>query len=180
MVRSWLLGLAGLALLSCHSPGQYGHSRVYAPLSAETDALEKTKEYDPVMVQRKPEDFKGKPLSFFGVVLSRTEGAGGTARLKLSLRTLEPRNLCESKDEDSCRVTVSDREHAVAHALVKLSEDDNIGKLSVGTGSLVRIVGQIGDEVDPNDGAPVLRASYYRHWPRNFYVTTASRAHMLR
>ena len=180
MSRCWFILSLGLVLGACHSPGKYGHSRVYSPLSAEEDALAKTKEYDPVMVQRKPEDFKGKSLNFFGVVLSRSEGAGGTARLKLSVRTLAKRNLCETKDEDSCRVTVSDREHAVAHALVKLSEEDDIGKRSVGVGSLVRVVGQIGDEVDPNDGAPVLRASYYRHWPRNFYVTTAARAHMLR
>ena len=29
-------------------------------------------------------------------------------------------------------------------------------------------------------GAPVLRAAYYRHWPRNFFVTTADASHMQR
>ncbi|MEZ4220722.1 MAG: hypothetical protein R3B13_07305 [Polyangiaceae bacterium] len=180
MRRTGLWVTAAACAAACHSPGQYGHARVYAPLSEEQDATAGAKEYDPVMVQRKPEDFKGKTLTFFGVVLSRSEGRGGTARLRLSVRSLEPRNLCESKDEDSCRVTVGDREHAVAHALVKLSADDDIGKLSVGPGSLVRVVGELVDEVDNNDGGAVLKATYYRHWPRNYYVTTADRPLMRR
>jgi hypothetical protein len=47
-------------------------------------------------------------------------------------------------------------------------------------GALVRVIGKLNDDVDKNDGAPVLVANYYRHWPRNYFVTTASRDHMLR
>jgi hypothetical protein len=69
---------------------------------------------------------------------------------------------------------VGEREQALVHAHVKLESEDDIGRKSVGAGSLLRVIGVIGDEVDPNDGAPVLRATYYRHWPRSFYLTAAS------
>lgn len=177
---SCLLCLTAGIAIACHSPGQYGHSRVYSPLDEESTAVQAAREYDPVMAERRPEAWKGKPVTLFGVVKSRVEGPGGAADLTLSVRTLEPRNLCESSDEDTCRVTVSDREHAVVHALVKLQGEDDIGKLSVGAGSLLRIVGRVRDEVSSADGTPVVGVSYYRHWPRGYFVTTAARAHMLR
>lgn len=167
---------AGLA--GCHSPGQYGHARAYAPLSEEEGAVKGAKEYDPVMAQRAPADWKGKAVSLFGVVKARHPGPGGNADLTLSVRTLEPRNLCDTADEDTCRVTVGDREHAVVHAFVKLSGDDDIGQKSVGAGSLVRVIGTLSDSVDPDDGAQVLSVKYLRHWPRDFYVTSADRSHM--
>jgi hypothetical protein len=171
-----------LALLAsaCHSAGQYGFARTYEPLGSEEDAQKGVKDYDPVMAQRAPDDWKGKSVSVFGVVKVRNPGPGGTSDITLSVRTLEPRNLCDTADEDSCRVTVSDREHAVVHALVKLEDEDDIGKNSVGPGSLLRIIGPIRDTVDSSDGTSVIRATYHRHWPRNFYVTTADRAHMRR
>ncbi len=179
MRRTWILAGA-LLLAACHSAGQYGHARSYVPLSDEATAAESAKNYDPIMVQRMPSQWKGKPVSVFGVVKSRVDGDGGAASLTLSVRTLEPRNLCETEDEDSCRVTVSDHEHAVVHALVKLRSGDDIGRYSVGPGSLLRVIGVIGDDVDPNDGTPVIRARYYRHWPRDFYLTTAARSEFRR
>ncbi|MBX3182975.1 MAG: hypothetical protein KIT72_17715 [Polyangiaceae bacterium] len=167
------------SMLGCSSAGPYGHSRVYSPLAAERAALEGAVEYDPVMATRNPEAWQGKPISLFGVVVSRDAGSGGTSQLKLSLRTLEPRNLCEEEAEDSCRVTVSDREHAVVHAHVALSGDDDLGRYSVGGGSLVRLVGELTDDFS-EDGTPLFRATYYRHWPRGFYVTTADRGRMRR
>jgi hypothetical protein len=59
------------------------------------------------------------------------------------------------------------------HALVRLRPEDDVGEKSVGVGSLVRIVGQLGEDVDSNDGAPIVRSTFYRHWPRYYYVTTA-------
>ena len=177
------LRLSALALLvaSCSSAGPYGHSPVYSPLDEEKAAIAGATDYDPVMAKRSPEQWKGKTVSLFGVVANRTPGAGGNTELKLSVRTLEPRNLCDSTDEDSCRVTVSSREHAVAHALLHLSSaEDDIGEHSIGLSSLVRVVGTLSDEVDPSDGEPVIRAKYYRHWPRAYYVTTADRGTMLR
>jgi hypothetical protein len=111
-------------------------------------------------------------VALFGVVTSRAPGPGGAAYLTLSVRKLEPRNLCSNaNDEDTCRVTVSDRDFGVVHALVQLRGTDDMGEKSVGVGSLVRVAGVFGEDVDPADGAPVLRATFYRHWPRYYFVT---------
>jgi hypothetical protein len=174
------LCVLALFVCGCHSAGQYGFARTYEPNGDEEDAQKGVKDYDPVMVQRAPDDWKGKSVSVFGVVKVRNPGPGGTSDITLSVRTLEPRNLCDTSDEDTCRVTVSDREHAIVHTLVTLEDDDDIGKNSVGPGSLMRVIGTIRDTVDPSDGSPVIRSSFHRHWPRNFYVTTADREHMRR
>ncbi len=169
-----------LLLAGCHGAGPYGYSRTYSALDAEEAAAEGARDYDPVMSQRDKTDWKKGKVSLFGIVGTRSDGPNGTAYLKLSVRTLEERNLCEEADEDTCRVTVSEHEHAVIHARVKLSPEDDIGARSVSHGSLVRIIGKLTDDVDPDDGSAVLVASYYRHWPQKFYVTTASRADMPR
>ncbi len=169
-----------LVLVACHSAGPYGFSRTYQPLSAESTAADGAREYDPVMAARDKEEWKKTPISLYGVVKTRTQAKDGSAYLTLSMRTLSERNLCDDFDEDTCRVTVSEHEHAVVHATLKLAGDDDIGPNSIGRGSLVRVIGKLTDEVDPDDGAPVLRASYYRHWPRNFFVTTADANHMQR
>jgi len=168
-----LLPLITLLCLGCHSAGPYGFARAYQPLSAEEGASEGAREFDPVMAERDKEDWKKGTISLFGVVKARTSAKGGGAYLTLSMRTLSPRNLCDDFDEDTCRVTVSEHEHATVHAVVKLTSEDEVGEHSVGKGSLVRVIGKLTDEVDPDDGASVLRVSYYRHWPRHFYVTTA-------
>jgi len=162
-----------LSLLGCHSAGPYGYARNYQPLSAEKSALEGAREFDPVMAERDKEAWKKSTISLFGVVKARTTAKSGGAYLTLSMRTLSPRNLCDDFDEDTCRVTVSEHEHATLHAIVKLASEDEVGEHSLGRGSLVRVFGKLTDEVDPDDGASVVRVSYYRHWPRHFYVTTA-------
>lgn len=172
--------LFSLALVACGTGGQYGHSPLYAPFGDEGSASAGVTDYDPVMAKRSPEKWRGKTVSVFGIVLSRSAGSGGNASVKLSVRTLEPRNLCESSDDDSCRVTVSEHEHAIVHALLRLSSEDDIGAHSVGPRSLVRVIGTVTDEVDQSDGEPVLKAKFYRHWPRDFYVTTADRSYMRR
>jgi hypothetical protein len=170
--------LVSLVALSCGSGGQYGHSQTYSPLGDEESAASGSVDYDPVMAKRSPEKWKGKSVSAFGVVVQRGSGPGGANEVKLSLRTLETRNLCESSDEDTCRVTVSDREHAVVHAMLHLKAEDDLGEHSMGPGSLVRVIGSVADAVDASDGEPVLQAKYYRHWPRGFYVTNADRKFM--
>lgn len=170
----------GLFAIACGSAGQYGHSKTYSSLGEEESAAAGVKDYDPVMAKRSPEKWKGLSVSAFGIVVSRNSGPGGASEVKLSLRNLEPRNLCESTDEDTCRVTVSEHEHAIVHAMLHLSAEDDLGEHSLGPGSLVRVIGVVADAVDPSDGEPVLQAKYYRHWPRGFYVTTAERKYMLR
>src|SRR5688500_14671941 len=157
--RLLVLGFAGLT--ACSSAGPYGFSRSYSPLDAEEDAAEGAKEYDPVMAQRDKAEWKKTKVSLFGIVNKRAEGPGGTAYLTLSVRTLEVRNLCEDLDEATCRVTVGEREFAIVHAVLKLSPSDNIGDKSLNRGSLVRVVGKLTDDVDPEDGTPVLKADYY-------------------
>jgi hypothetical protein len=180
MLERLFFGLAGLVLCACSSAGPYGYSRAYSALDEEEDAVENATEYDPVMAQRERDTWKQKQVMLFGLVTSRKEGAGGAAYLTLSMRTLAERNLCDDFDEETCRVTVSDREHAVVHALAKLKGDDQIGKLSVGPGSLVRVVGKLSDNVDNVDGLAVVEVQYYRHWPRDYFVTTAASSHMRR
>src|SRR5690349_2443860 len=102
-MRSYAVAaLLSLASLGCSSAGPYGYSRDYSPLSAEEDAVEDAREYDPVMVQRDPDDWKKSKVMLFGVVRSRSEGPGGTAYLSLGMRSLAARNLCDDFEEDTC------------------------------------------------------------------------------
>jgi hypothetical protein len=73
---------------------------------------------------------------------------------------------------------VSDRDFGVVHATVALRHEDDVGEHSLGAGSLVRVIGLLAQDSDPSDGNLVLRASYYRHWPRYFFVTRSSAATM--
>lgn len=172
-----LAALIGL-VAACHSPGLYGHAANYAPTDDEARALTSSREYDPVMYTRQPDEWKRSTVSLFGVVESRVPGQGGAALLKLGVRRLEPRNLCENeKDEDTCRVTVSDKPFGVVYALALLKGDDDTGPRAVGPNSLLRIIGTIGQEAGP-DGAPVVHATYARHWPAYGYVTKAAASDM--
>jgi hypothetical protein len=159
----------GLGPLSCRSAGPYGYSRTYSSTSDEAHAVAGKTELDPRAISRAP-DQRSRAFWAFGVVTHRSPGLGGAAYVALSLRALQPQNRCESRDEDTCRVTVSDRETGRAHALVTLSADDDLGERSVGLGSLLRVVGTIAEDVDPSDGSAIVRASFYRHWPRGFYA----------
>jgi len=147
---------------------------------AEANAVDGNKEYDSLLAERSIDKLKGRSVWLFGVVTNRGAGPGGAAYVALSLRSLQQRNLCESDDEDTCRVTVSEREMGRAHALLALAAEDDMGQDSVGLGSLLRIAGTVTQDLDPNDGTPVLRASYYRHWPRGSYVTTKAASLMKR
>jgi hypothetical protein len=166
---------AALLMLGCHGAGPYGHAPKYAELDDETVAAAGAREYDPVMVQRQPDEWRAGKVALFGVVENRTAGPNGQALLKLGVRRLEVRNLCDNADDDdSCRVTVSDKDFGIVWALVQLHGGDDVGPHSIGMRSLVRVVGKIGQDVSPADGSPVVRATYYRHWPPYFYVTRAS------
>ena len=173
-MRPALLALLFL-LVGCRSAGPYGYAPSYAPTSDEETAEAGAKPYDPVMYAREPDAWRTSKVVLFGLVTSRAPGPGGAAYLTLSVRKLETRNLCSNaNDEDTCRVTVSDRDFGVVHALARMRPEDDMGEHSVGIGSLVRVVGTFGQDVDANDGAPVMRATFYRHWPRYFFVTRAS------
>ncbi len=162
-------------LPACRSAGPYGYAVNYVATSDEAKAGEGAREYDPVMYSREPDAWRKSKAALFGVVTGRAPGPGGAAYLTLSVRKLETRNLCSNKDdEDTCRVTVSDRDFGIVHVLAALRPEDDIGEHSTAAGSLVRAVGTFGEDVDQADGAPVLRAAFYRHWPRYFYVTRSA------
>ena len=172
------LPFACLGVLGCHTPGPYGHSPDYVAEGDEASALAGARDFDPVMYERERDEWRKTDVVLFGVVDARRPGPGGAAMLRLSVRRLEPRNLCSNaKDDDTCRVTVSDKDFGVVYALVPLRGEDDIGPRSVGLQSLVRVVGKFGQEV-ATEGAPVLHASYYRHWPSSFYATRAMAADM--
>ena len=162
-----------LFLVGCHGPGPYGHAPNYVELDEEARATAGARDYDPVMVLRQPEEWRKGTVSLFGVVDSRQAGPAGQALLRLTVRRLATRNLCDSRtDEDSCRVTVSDKDFGVVYALVTLKGDDDIGPNAARQRSLVRVVGTIAQEVSQADGTPIVHATYYRHWPSLTYVTT--------
>jgi hypothetical protein len=158
--------------------GPYGYSRTYQPLDAEAAAERGATEYDPVMAKRQPEQWQQKKVTLFGVVKARAD-KGSVAELTLSVRKLEARNACETSAEDSCRTTVGDTEFAVLRARLTLaSAADVSGPESIGFGSLVRVVGSIAapSATEPSGGPAVLDATYYRHWPRGYYRTTADKS----
>jgi hypothetical protein len=167
-----------LAASGCGGAGAYGHAPRYVELDDETSAVAGAREFDPVMAERQPDQWRRGKVSLFGVVQKREAGPGGQAKLTLGVRRLEPRNLCQNEtDDDSCRVTVSDRDFGVVWALVTLRGEDDVGPHSVGPRSLVRVVGTIGQDVSPT-GAPVVHATYCRHWPAFTYVTRARASDM--
>lgn len=179
IARALLSSAVLLALAACHGAGPYGYATSYAPTGDEEKALAGARDYDPVMFARETGPARQQPVSLFGVVSSRSVSPGGQVSLTLTVRRLEPRNLCANGDDAStCRVTVTDQDFGIVHARVSLRPEDDVGERAVGNGSLVRLVGTFGDAVDPTDGAPVLRASFYRHWPRHFYVTKSSASWM--
>jgi hypothetical protein len=177
---SLLAASLALVAVACGSAGPYGHSRVYSPLDEEASAASGSDRYDPVMARRLPLEWQAKKLELFGVVMARTEGRDGLTDLTLSVRRLAARNLCDAGEEDTCRVTVGDQELARVHALVSLKKDDAIGQKNLKPLSLVRVIGKLEDHVNKADGADVLVASYYRHWPAAEYVTEQARSYMRR
>jgi len=167
------IALSVLALaVGCGGAGVYGHSPSYAPIDEEASLVAGAREYDAKAARSQGPEESRKPVVLFGVVESRAPGPGGQALLKLSARALAPQNVCARPgDDDSCRVTVSEKDEGGVWALVRLHGDDDFGPLAVGQRSLLRIVGTIGQDVSPTDGAPVVHASFYRHFPATQYVS---------
>jgi hypothetical protein len=171
MKRGLLCVALAVGAAGCRSAGPYGHSPRYVELDEETAAVAGARQYDPVMVERQPDAWRKGKVVLFGVVESRAAGPGGQALLKLGVRRLDPQNHCDKPgDDDTCSVTVSDKDFGVVWALVSLRGDDDVGPRSVGMRSLLRLAGTIGQDVSPSDGAPVVHAAWYRHWPAFYYV----------
>lgn len=182
MPASTRICLFSLAVLgsACAGSGPYNFAREYAPLKAERDHYQKTEQqiaYEDV--QRDPNGFTKSEVGWFGVVTSYSDLSDGRQRLGLSMRTHQPRHLCGSEQESSCRVTVSDRSMGSFVMDVSLSAEEKNGKDRVWIGSLLKVYGTPTGEFD-DEGGPVVKPLYYRHFPRGTYVTTAQRAAMRR
>jgi hypothetical protein len=174
MVRSApalvLLALS-TSLLACGGGGRWGYARSYKPLSEEESALSGAKELDAPMAALKPEAWRGQKVKFFMVVTDRKQGPGGAAYLTGKTHTLNEINNCENKyDDDTCRVTIKPTGHETVHAIVRLKADDDAGALRVGTGSLVRVIGNLTEATDADDGKLVVQTAFYRQWPIGYYV----------
>lgn len=166
-----LLVVAGAVAVGCGGAGRWGHARNYVPTSEEKSNVDGARELDAPMAQLKPEQWKGAKVRFFMVVSERKPGPGGAAYLTGKVATLNEINNCENKyDEDSCRVTIKPALHETVHATVTLRAEDDVGELRVGTGTLLRVVGQLTDATDPDDGKLVVQAGWYRQWPIGYYI----------
>jgi len=173
-----LLVLSSL-VAGCGGGGAYGYARTYSALGDEGRYLERSVELSFEEVRRtRPEE---QPLiSWFGVVRAVEDAGGGRVRVSLSLRAHQERHLCRGPEEDTCRVTVSERELGTFTALFAARPEDlreGTGRLQ--TGSMLRIYGTATAEADAS-GGPVIEVEWYRHWPPGTYVTTASRGSMRR
>jgi hypothetical protein len=179
LLSSSLLSLLGLSLAACGGGGRYGYARAYEPIDGERAYMERSVDASYEEVRRaRPEEQPN--VSWFGVVLGAPEISGGTARVRLSLRAHQERHLCATENADSCRVTVTERELGTFTAQIAIRpEDASSGTDRLWQGSLVRVYGRSQGEEDAS-GDPVVVADWYRHWPRNTFVTTAMSGRMRR
>lgn len=173
-------GLAVAAILGCGGAGRYGYARTYSPLDAEASWVERANNdavYDEI--RRTPAQFQGQTLSLFGVVTG-VESTREGQRVALQVRTHQERHLCQEETEASCRVTVSERDGGPFTATLTLRPEDLQGENRVQVYSLLRVFGSVVAGQYDDRGGPVIRADYYRHWPRGEYVTTAAASAMRR
>jgi hypothetical protein len=171
-----------LALPACSGAGRYGYAQTYSPLGDEEAWVERANNdavYDEV--RRMPDSYRDQTLSFFGVVTGVDAGQGGApARIALQIRTHQARHLCEDETDRSCRVTVSARDGGPLTAVIALRPEDAAGENRVQVFSLLRVFGRLVPGEYDAQGGPVLRAEFYRHWPRGEYVTTEASSAMRR
>lgn len=164
---------------ACGASGQYGFARYYAPTSDEAHYYqgELAATYDEVRSAR-PEAYADATIGWFGVVQEREDLENGETRLILQFRAHQERHLCENQDDSSCRVTVSAINRGGFVTTLTLRPEDRTGPRQVSVGSLLKIYGRpTGDTLGEASG-PIFQTEYYRHWPRNFYVTTRSQSGM--
>lgn len=180
---AWIVGslILASALGGGCGGGRYGYARTYTYLPGEEQYARRASEeaiYDEV--RRMPDRFANRTISWFGTVTNVEARPNGDARISMQLRTHQERHLCEDETEGSCRVTVSDQAGGPFTAIVRLSPEDTTGENRVQPLSLLRVYGTLVPGEYDAEGGPILRAQYYRHWPRGQYVTTAAAANWRR
>jgi hypothetical protein len=172
------LALSAGALAACGG-GQYGFARTYSPLASEQTHFDRAEDATYQDLLRDPHRFEKTEVGWFGSVTNVAPGDGGKARLTLSLRAHQARHLCTDDSRSSCRVTVSEAQLGVFTVDLALKPDEINGAERIWVGSLLKVYGTHSGEFSEETG-PVLNVSYYRHWPRGYYVTTAARGSMRR
>jgi len=172
--------VVGAMALGCSGGGRYGYARTYSPLDAEEPWAERANNdavYDEV--RRMPDQFQGQTVSFFGVVTAVQSTRDGY-RIGLQVRTHQDRHLCHDETDGSCRVTVSERDGGPFTALLTLRPEDVTGENRVQVYSLLRVYGTVQQGQYDDQGGPIVRGEFYRHWPRGEYVTTGAASAMRR
>lgn len=178
------------AALSACGAGQYGFSRDYTPLDDEERFHESGTELVYEEVNGDPAAFDGKLIAWFGVAEKVTLIDDGRYEIQLSHHKHQPRHLCDSDADDSCRVTVHFASAGGFTALVRLKpEDTTPGLDKVQPGSLLRVFGKVRCRLNDDEqkvcdyddrGGVILDADFYRQWPARYYVTTRAAASMRR
>lgn len=185
-VRTGVVGLlcAGAlasSLGACGGAGRYGYAQTYVYLPDEEPVARGANQnalYDEV--RRMPDRFAGQTISWFGIVEEATLADTGTVRAEMQVRNHQARHLCEDESDSSCRVTINEANGGRFTATFRARPEDLTGENRVQAGSLVRVYGTLVQGETDEEGGPVLRGTYYRHWPRGQYLTTAARGQMRR
>jgi len=169
-----------MSVAACGGANQYGYGREYVPLSDEEPYYEKAEQVSYEEVRRDPAAYGDKIIGWFGTVTDvLMDDSGNVSLIMMQLRFHQNRHLCSDQFDSSCRVTISQREGGPFSAKLVLSPDDQIGKNRVYKGSLLKVYGFPTGDFD-EQGGPIIQAQYYRHWPRNTYVTTTAQRTMRR
>ena len=177
------------ALPACGA-GQYGFAKEYAPLKDEASYDSASTEFVYEDVTGDPAAYDGKQIAWFGVVQKLALTDDGRYRIELSHHKHQPRHLCTSDADDSCRVTVHYDSVGDFTALVKLKVEDTVPGLDkVQPGTLLRVFGKVRCHLNEDErqecehddaGGVVLDVAYYRQWPARYYATSRAAASMKR
>lgn len=178
-LRFWSVLLCSLCWAACGGSGNYNFARSYEPLRAEKSHYKSAQAVPYEDVKRDPNGFRSEEIGWFGVVQGVRDLGDGRTRLSLALHAHQERHLCRDQSASSCRLTIAERDLGPFTADLTLKPEEKQGPDRVWVGSLLKIYGHASGEY-ADDGGPVLNVTYYRHWPRGTFVTTADRASMRR
>lgn len=154
-----------LVVSACAGPA--GGGLRYSPTAAESAALLGTSPWTPAANRH------GRRVSLAGIVKSRAPGPNGLTELTVSVRRIAEKNRCPGKVPASCLPTVRSREVGIAHLLVRLDTEEDIGAGAIRPGSLVRAVATPRDEVTA--GGLALEAEWHRHFPEGAFAVAPDR-----
>jgi hypothetical protein len=171
------------------SGGRWNFARTYYPGSGEKAYYKQAITPPFLNVNKTPEDFENETISWFGIVKKVETSDDGHYILTLSHHTHQPRHLCETESNESCRVTVNAKSAGDFSILLTIKPEDIApGTERLQKQSLLHIYGQVrcrkseGKTVCDRDdsGNLFLNGLFYRYWPKRYYVTTLASSTMVR